>query len=135
MRRYLLDTGIAGDYIHRRRGVYERARKEVREGHIIGIGTPVLAELYYGVEYSDSADRNRKLLQRSLPDLALWTLTEEASEIYGRLRAELRRGGRTIQAIDVMVAAIAFTLNRCIVVSCDSDLLAVKGLSVENWVT
>lgn len=104
------------------------------DGHMIGIATPVLAELYYGVEYSDTADHNRKLLQRSLSDLSLWTLTEEASEVYGRVRADMRRSGRTIQAIDVMVAAIALSLSRCIVVSCDRDLLAVKGLSVENWV-
>jgi len=28
MRRYLLDTGIAGCYIDRRRGVFERAQSE-----------------------------------------------------------------------------------------------------------
>lgn len=33
MTRFLLDTGTAGDYIHRRRGVYERARKAVADGH------------------------------------------------------------------------------------------------------
>jgi hypothetical protein len=33
MRRYLLDTGIAGDFIDRRRGVYEHARHEVARGN------------------------------------------------------------------------------------------------------
>jgi hypothetical protein len=47
--RFLLDTGIAGDYIHRRRGVQERARQEVAGGHRVGIGTPVLAELAFGI--------------------------------------------------------------------------------------
>jgi hypothetical protein len=46
MTRFLLDTGSAGDYIHRRRGVYERARAAIAEGHRIGIGLPVLAELW-----------------------------------------------------------------------------------------
>ena len=52
MTRFLLDTGTAGDYIHRRRGVYERAREAVTAGHRVGIGLPVLAELWYGVENS-----------------------------------------------------------------------------------
>jgi tRNA(fMet)-specific endonuclease VapC len=133
MRRYLLDTGIAGDFINRRHGVYEHARQAVADGHRIGIGIPVLAELYYGIEFSNSAERNRELLHRALADLILWPLTEEAAEVYGRIRADLRRGGVVIQRVDLMVAAIALSLNRCTVVSSDSDLGAVPGLSLENW--
>jgi len=133
MRRYLLDTGIAGDFINRRHGVRERARQAIADGHRIGICVPVLAELHYGVEYSASVERNRELLRRALADLILWPLTERAAEVYGQIRAELRRAGRVIQTVDLMVAAIALSLNRCVVVSSDSDLTAVPGLSVENW--
>jgi tRNA(fMet)-specific endonuclease VapC len=70
MRRYLLDTGIAGDYINRRHGVHERAREEMARGNRIGIGVPVLAELYFGVERSATRDRNLHRLR-----LALSTLT------------------------------------------------------------
>jgi hypothetical protein len=45
MIRYLLDTGIAGDYINRRNGVFDRAQEEVARGNRIGLGIPVLAEL------------------------------------------------------------------------------------------
>ncbi len=44
MRRYLLDTGIAGCYIDRRRGVFERAKSEITLGNWIGIAHPVLAD-------------------------------------------------------------------------------------------
>jgi tRNA(fMet)-specific endonuclease VapC len=134
MRRYLLDTGIAGDFINRRAGVYDRARQAVADGHRIGIGMPVLAELHYGVEFSATAERNRILLRRSLGDLILWPFTEEAAEIYGRLRAELRRAGVVIQQVDLMVASIALTVKHGIVVSGDRDLQRVPGLTVENWV-
>lgn len=133
MRRYLLDTGIAGDFVNRRHGVYERARQAVADGHRIGIGMPVLAELHYGIEFSQSAERNRTLLRRALGDLILWPLTEEATEVYGRIRADLRRAGVAIQRVDLMVAAIALSLSRCTVVSSDGDLSLVPGLSVENW--
>jgi len=58
-----------------------------------------------------------------------------AAREYGRLFAELRRRGRLIQPIDAMLAAIAFSLGNCTVVSTDSDLAAVPGLSFENWAT
>jgi tRNA(fMet)-specific endonuclease VapC len=133
MTRFLLDTGAAGDYIHRRHGVYERARAAVAAGHRIGIGLPVLAELWYGVENSSSRERNADRLRRVLPELIVWPLTEAAAEEYGRIAAELRRSGRPIGKIDMLIAAIALSLGKTTVVSADIDLTAVPGLTVENW--
>jgi len=133
--RFLLDTGSAGDYIHRRRGVYERAREAVTAGHRVGIGLPVLAELWYGVENSSTRERNAERLRRVLPDLIVWPLTEPAAEEYGRIAAELRRIGRPIGKIDMLIAAIALSLGKTTVVSADNDLTAVPGLTVENWST
>jgi tRNA(fMet)-specific endonuclease VapC len=133
MRRCLFDTGIAGDYVNRRHGVWERAREEVARGNRIGIGMPVLAELYFGVERSATRDRNLQRLRLALSTLRVWPFTEEAAEQYGRIAAELRRIGRRMQVVDVMIAAIALSLGKCTVVSKDSDLSAVPGLTVENW--
>jgi tRNA(fMet)-specific endonuclease VapC len=133
VRRYLFDTGIAGDYINRRHGVWERAREEVARGNRIGIGIPVLAELYFGVERSATRDRNLQRLRLALSSLRVWPFTEEAAEEYGRIAAELRRIGRPMQVMDMMIAAIALSLGKCTVVSADSDLTAVPGLTVENW--
>jgi tRNA(fMet)-specific endonuclease VapC len=48
--------------------------------------------------------------------------------------AELRRIGRPMQQIDIMIGAIAFSLGQCVVVTADADLATVPGLTVENWV-
>jgi tRNA(fMet)-specific endonuclease VapC len=133
MTRFLLDTGSAGDYIHRRRDVYERARAVIKEGHRVGIGLPVLAELWFGVKNSSSQERNARKLRGVLPELILWPFTEAAAEEYGRIATDLRRSGRPIGKIDMLIAAIALSLGNTIVVSSDSDLSAVAGLTVENW--
>ncbi len=133
MSRFSLDTGIAGDYIFRRHGVFERARREASRGNKIGITIPVLAELHYGIEFSSSRERNLRKLRAAMGALVLWPFTEDAAEEYGRLAAELRRIGRPMQQIDIMIAAIARTLGDCVVVSKDSDLVAVPGLKVEDW--
>lgn len=57
MRRFLLDTGIASDYINRRHGVLERAKEEVARGNRIGICVPVVGELFAGVEASASREK------------------------------------------------------------------------------
>lgn len=127
MRRYLLDTGIASDYINRRAGVYERARKAVARGDRIGIGTPVLGELWAGVHYSATRARNEKRLKRQLADLTIWPFDNVAAEEYGRLYAELRSTGRPMQQVDIQVAAIALSLGRCTVVTKDSDFCDHRG--------
>jgi tRNA(fMet)-specific endonuclease VapC len=135
MRRYLLDTGIASDFIHRRRGVDSRVGDAVLRGDIVGICVPVLCELWAGIELSASRDQNIDRMKHALARLRIWPLEVKAGETYGRLYAELRRMGRPMQVIDIQIAAIALWLGNCTVVSKDSDLSAVPGLSVENWAT
>ncbi|HLW66019.1 MAG TPA: type II toxin-antitoxin system VapC family toxin [Gemmataceae bacterium] len=133
MRRFLLDTGAAGDFINRRRKVYERAKQETIQGNRVGICVPVLAELWYGIEFSATRDVNAARLRRMLPNLTIWHFDISAAEEFGRIAAELRRLGRHIGRIDIQISAIAFSLGKTTVVSADNDLKAVPGLMVENW--
>jgi tRNA(fMet)-specific endonuclease VapC len=133
MKRYLLDTGIMGDFADHRHGVDARVREARRQGAKIGTCVPVVAELFYGVELSASRERNMKQLRLALNGIVIWPFELGAAEVYGRLAADLRRRGRTIQQIDIQIAAIALNLGDCTVVSSDSDMLAIPGLIVENW--
>jgi tRNA(fMet)-specific endonuclease VapC len=132
-RRYRLDTGPAFDCIFRRRGVFERVREARSRGDRIGIGYPVLAEIISGVEGSQSREHSLDIVQRNLSLFILWPFDLNAVYEYGRISAELRRRGRPMQQNDIQIAAIALSLGNCIVVSGDSDLQDVSGLTVENW--
>jgi tRNA(fMet)-specific endonuclease VapC len=133
MRRYLLDTGIAQDFQTDRRGVRAEATARRKRGHRIGICVPVLGELWSGVEGSASRDLNERRLRNALSQWIIWPYSSEAAAEYGRLFAELRRGGRPMQPIDIPTGAIARTLPHCVIVSKDSDLTAIPGATVENW--
>jgi tRNA(fMet)-specific endonuclease VapC len=102
-------------------------------GAKIGIAIPVLAELLAGIEFSSTREKNLDIVNRNLSLFRLWPFTADAARVYARLFAETRRKGRTMQTMDLQIAAIAFTLGDCTVISNDSDLLAVPGLSVEDW--
>lgn len=56
MTRFLLDTGIAGLYLARKQGVFERAEAEIARGNRVGIAGPVLAELAFRAEGSPKRD-------------------------------------------------------------------------------
>jgi tRNA(fMet)-specific endonuclease VapC len=133
MRRYLLDTGMMGDFINHRSGVDVRVRDARQRGDRIGTCLPGVGELFFGIERSATRNRNLKRLRQALSRVVCWPFDRPAAEEYGRLAAELRRIGRPMQQIDIQIAAVALSLGNCTVVSADSDLAAVPGLTVENW--
>jgi tRNA(fMet)-specific endonuclease VapC len=133
MRRYLLDTGIMGDFINHRRGVDTRVDAVRRQGDRIVTCLTVVAELFAGVEGSQSRERNRQRLL--LARTPAWPFDRAAAEEFGRLDAELRRIGRLIGKVHLQIAAIGLTMGNTTVVSADTDPTAVPGLTVENWQT
>ena len=132
-RRFILDTNALGDLIHGRRGVEQRVKEVRRSGAVVGTCPPILAELFYGVEYSQTRDENWRLARIGIKGLTIWPFDLAAAESYGRMAAELRRRGRAMQIPDIQLAAVAMSLGSCTVVTTDSDLSAIPGLSVENW--
>jgi tRNA(fMet)-specific endonuclease VapC len=133
--RFILDTGIAGLYLDRKRGVFERADAEVAKGNRVGIAAPVLAELAYRAEGSPKRERNLAALRQALTAWKLWLVDPDTAFEYGRIAFELKKMGRPIGQNDIWIAAIALSLGNTTVVTMDADLAAVPGLAVENWAT
>lgn len=133
VKRYILDSGIVTDWMNHRNGVDQRVAAAYKDGARVGIGTPVLGELLGGLENSSSRNKNEPKLERVLARMTLWTFDEKASREYGKIAGNLRSRGITIQQVDMQIAAIAFALSNCVVVTTDSDFNDVTGLSVENW--
>lgn len=94
MRRFILDTGIAGLYLDHRHGVFERAAAEVAGGNRGGIAVPVLAELAFRAEGSLQRDRNILRLRQAHDVWKLWLVDTAAAFEYGRLAFELKTIGR-----------------------------------------
>ena len=133
MKRFLLDSNAVNAFINRHDPFANQAREARKRGDRIGTCEPVIAELFYGLEFSASRNENIVRLERGLSRLRCWPFDRQAARAYGRIAADLRRRGRKMQVVDMMVAAIAMSLENCIVVTTDSDLSAVGGLTVVDW--
>ena len=134
MRRFILDTGIAGLYLDRKRGVFERAEAENAQGNRIGIAAPILAELAFRAEGSPHRDRNILRLRQALAVWNLWLVDPATAFEYSRIAFALKTIGRPMGQNDIWIAAIALTLGNTTVVTMNSDLPTIPGLTVENWV-
>ncbi len=133
MSKVILDSGILSAYMNRVPAVFDELKERASRGIRIGTCTPILAEISFGIELSASRDRNFEILKRNLTSLSLWPFDKAAALTYGKLAAHLRRSGRPMQTVDMMLAAVALNLGDCVVITTDTDLEAIPELVVERW--
>jgi tRNA(fMet)-specific endonuclease VapC len=133
MTRYMLDSNAINAFMAYREPLFGEARRIRNAGHRLVTCEPIVAELLLGLEFSGSRELNLQRLKRVLAQIRSWPFTRSAAFEYARIGAVLRRAGRTIQVFDQMMAAIALSVGDCTVVTTDSDLSYVPGLSVVDW--
>ena len=129
---YLLDTNIVSFAIKGNRQILEKIKDIKDQKKAIFISCITYFEIRRGflaVDAPKQRARFEDFCQRYpiilLDDLAI---LEKAAEIY----ANLRLRGLPIQTEDILIAATAMVKD-LIVVSNDTDLARVEGLSLENW--
>jgi tRNA(fMet)-specific endonuclease VapC len=133
MTRYLFDTNHASALLRGNPQMFKRLSAMTPDDEL-SLCRPSVAELWYMVFNSARLDENQDRLIPFLKDHIIWEFDAEAATEYGRIRTELRKVGRPIPAIDVMIAAVA----RCqdlTVLSSDQHFRFVTNLRCENWLS
>ena len=133
MRRYLLDSNAVNSFVNGHEPLSARVRSTRAAGARVGTCEPIVAEMYFGLRLSKSPGENIEQFERELRYLRCWPFDRAAARAYGVVAADLRRRGRPMQIFDMMLAAVATTMQDCVVVTTDSDLSAIPGLRVVNW--
>jgi predicted nucleic acid-binding protein len=129
---YLLDTNHLSEAIRPISLLRERLRRARLDGHVFGLCVPVLCELEAGiVQTADPADYRRRL-RRSMSLFRLWPLDATVARIYGEYFISLRRRGRALSQVDIMVAALCRHMDLTLL-STDSDFDSLPDIHRENW--
>jgi len=129
---YLLDCNHLSASLRRVSPVRERIHQGRRSGHRFISCYPVLCELEVGIQQTPNPDDNRRRLAQLLRHVRLWPLDTETTRLYGAVYLELRRQGRVLSQVDIMLAALA-RQHKLIVLTTDRDFEALADLAVENW--
>jgi tRNA(fMet)-specific endonuclease VapC len=129
--RYLLDTNHSSQLVHDEHSpIWDRLDALSRKQY--GLCWPSIGELWFMVLNSERIERNRAHLISLLPQFSIWRFEEDEAIEFGRIRVELRKMGRPIPAVDIMIAAIA-RANELVLVTADHHFDTISGLKVENW--
>lgn len=131
--RYMLDTNICIYSIkHKPESVFRRLQEH--DPSEICISSVTYAELVHGVEKSQAVEKNRLALTLLLASIEILDFDALAAEAYGKIRADLEKGGTPIGPLDMMIAGHAKSLDYCIVTNNTKEFSRVRGLKLENWV-
>jgi tRNA(fMet)-specific endonuclease VapC len=92
----------------------------------------VLGELYYGAAHSGRPQQNAAEVERFSRSCVVLGIDVETAQLYGSIKAELRRKGRPIPENDLWIAACA-RQHGLVVVTRDRHFNQVEGLLTEAW--
>ena len=129
--RFLLDTNIVSDIVRHPRGRVADRIAEVGERHVC-TSIIVAAELRYGAARKGSS-RLSAQLETVLGVVDVVALGSPVDSVYGEIRAQLERDGRSIGANDLLIAAHALALGHTIVSDNEREFSRIDNLRVENW--
>ena len=93
----------------------------------------VKGELFYGAMKSNNLEKTLDRQQEFLKLFVSLPFDDDASLIYGRIRAELSAKGIIIGANDLQIAAIAMVNNLILVTHNVREFSRVNGLRFEDW--
>ncbi len=129
---YLLDTNICIFAIKKRPEiVLKRIKDKIKDG--IYISSLTVAELEFGVENSQKIENNRIALIKFLSIFNILNFDDSDAVDYGRLKTDLKRQGKIIGPIDMLLAAQALNKELIFVTNNVKEFERVKRLKIEDW--
>ena len=128
----MLDSDICIE-VMRGRALAIRNRLERAGRESVAVSSIVAAELWTGVSKSLYTEQSRDAVRAFLAFVIVLDWPAEAAMIYGEIRARLERSGRSIGAMDLLIAAHAVQEKATLVTRNQSEFRRVSGLKVVNW--
>jgi tRNA(fMet)-specific endonuclease VapC len=143
---YLLDTdlliflirGLKTTQRHRNRQqaatLMERCQKAQAAGDFVGLSAVTVSELEFGARNSGNYEDEIAAVRKILTPFDVYDYDAVfCPERYGRIRQKLEAVGRTIGAMDTLIAAHALALDGTFVTNNGAHFSRVDGLKVVNW--
>jgi tRNA(fMet)-specific endonuclease VapC len=131
---YVLDTNAVSALMKGTAAVVERLAAAAPAD--VAVPQPVLAEIAFGIERLPRSKRRAALQSRfdlisaELPR-AEWT--DLVCQMFGRIKATLKRRGTPIEDFDAAIAAHALALDATLVTANVDHMIRIPGLHIEDW--
>ena len=129
---FLLDTNHLGAASRPASIVRDRIQQRRREGVRIGTCVPVLCELEVGILQLSRPDDYRRDLALLMSQIRVWPIDQAIVAGFGKIYLDLRRRGRALSQVDVMLASLARVMDLTLLTT-DRDFEALPDIRTEDW--
>lgn len=130
---YILDTNTCV-YVIKRQPISVKEKFMTIDPDQLFISSITLAELEYGVAKSSQVKNNSIVLKEFLSRIKVVDFDSKAAYQYGLIRSLLEKKGTPIGSNDLLIAAIAKSLDFTLITNNEREFMRVEGLKIANWI-
>ncbi|MBI4340211.1 MAG: type II toxin-antitoxin system VapC family toxin [Chloroflexi bacterium] len=128
----LADSDLIIQHLRRISAATERLLRSRQEGLAVSIVT--VAELYEGVHASPAPEQTEADLWRLLnAGIAILPVDRQVCRIFGEQRWKLRRAGKLIGDMDLLIGSTALRHGLTILTKNRRHFERIEGLLIESW--
>lgn len=128
---YLLDTDTLIYSLKGESTVLDNFKKHAAEPKAVSVIT--YGELVFGAQGSQRITENLAKVYRLKEIFPLVDVTPAIMDIFGALKADLRKNGTPVDDFDLLIGATALTMGYCVVTNNERHYAKISGLEVVNW--
>ncbi len=128
---YLLDTDTLIYSLKGEPAVLANFKKHAAAPKAVSVIT--YGELVFGAQGSQRITENLAKVYRLKEIFPLVDVTPAIMDIFGALKADLRKNGTPVDDFDLLIGATALTIGYCVVTNNERHYAKIPGLEVVNW--
>ena len=132
MKPTLVDTDILSMYFRGNETVKANLDKYIEQYGKANLSIITYYEIVSGLKHRDAKKQLDSFLGFASQNTILF-LTKESATTSAEMYANLRKKGRPIDDIDLLIAGIAVSNNLVLATNNESDFKRIKDLEIVNW--
>lgn len=132
MKPVLVDTDILSQFFRNNHNVVLNFKNYLARHEKINLSIITYYEILSGLKHRDALKQLDSFLEFAKHN-AILPLTEEAIMISSDLYANLRKAGKTIDDIDILIAGVALSNNLVLVTNNEAHFRNIERLEILNW--
>jgi tRNA(fMet)-specific endonuclease VapC len=127
---FLIDTDWVIDHLNSLSPATQRLLELEPQGLAVSIIT--VAELWEGVIFSRDRRRSKAMLRDFVENVRVIAIGEEICQQFGRIRGTLRKEGKLIGDLDLLIAASSLRHNLTLLANNRRHFENIEGLRIES---
>ena len=129
----IADTSFLIDIMKSDKEAIKKAEEIEKKGNTIAVTSISIFELFVGVTLSIKQDRERNKINTILKGLPIISFDEDSAIEAGKIFAERRKDGSSIEPEDSMIAGICSKRNEILITRNIKHFNDIEGLRIESY--